>query len=286
MRQLLTSAASGGAGSLLFDNCSEPIDSPQLSAFVTSEFWSDRLLSTNRLLDGLSTRILVGVTGVNLSFSPELRRRALVWRIDPGIENAGERVFEFDPKDLVLRQHKTIMSDCLSFMLTALAEMTDPPGHRLASFSDWDRVVRTAVRYAASLEPQLFADPIPSMSQAVQETEAALELHALLSILEEVYGDREFSALDVSQRAAADDRSALREALEAATERHMALSARSVGRYLQRFVDRPCGELVLRSRRDNRMRSYHVERLPAAEPVETMATCQPPENHEAERLDA
>lgn len=269
MRKLLTSAALGSEGSLIFDNCTGTLSSAPLSAFLTSEAWSDRLLGANILRDGLPTRILVGATGTNIALDGELQRRALRWRIDARVEQPGERRFAFCPKELALKMHKDIVCAALAFVRASLAADLPAPPFRFASFTAWDRLVRTAVRHAEALSNGWFADPVPGTMRALHETDDAIHLHDLLCALQERFGALPFSARDLYEGMEAGHAGHLADLLAGLTQRSERLSSKSIGRYLSQYCDRPCGDLVLRARRGGKALTFVVaEWIPPAAPPE------------------
>ncbi|AMJ50095.1 DNA primase small subunit domain-containing protein [Cereibacter sphaeroides] len=266
MRKLLTSTALAGDSTLLFDNCRTLLDSPQLSAFLTGEYWSDRLLGSNVMRNGLPTQIFLGVTGVNLQFSAELRRRTIAWRIDPQVERPHERAFDFCPREQVMTFYKEIVAASLALIRTAQAADLPRPAHTFASYPVWDRLIRTAVRHAAQLTDGFFADPVPQAVRAVAETEEVIDLHALLAGLMEAFGGEAFGSVDVCMLIEDPANRRLGALMAGATQRPDRLSPKSLGRYLAQYVDRPSGHLVLRARRGSKALSFFVERVPQEAP--------------------
>ncbi|MGP3699628.1 DNA primase small subunit domain-containing protein [Rhodobacter sp. NSM] len=278
MRKLLTSAALGSEGSLLFDNCTGTLSSAPLSAFLTSEAWSDRLLGANILRDGLPTRILVGATGTNIALDGELQRRALRWRLDARAEQPGERRFDFCPKELALKMHKDIVCAALALLRAALAADLPQPPFRFASFTAWDRLVRTTLRHAEALSGGHFADPVPGTVRALRETDDTIHLHDLLCALREPFGALPFSARDLYEGVEASPAGPLADLIAGLTQRSERLSSKSIGRYLSQYCDRPCGDRVLRARRGGKALTFVVAEWipPEGSPAPPAASAEPP----------
>jgi len=92
LRKAITSALLEGQAIVNLDNITHPLDSPHLARAITQSVYSDRRLGVNEMLQ-LLTNILWTATGNNLSFLGDLRSRALISRIDAGVERPEERAF-------------------------------------------------------------------------------------------------------------------------------------------------------------------------------------------------
>ena len=75
-RKRITAKLRSGPGAILLDNLQRRLDSPALSAAITSTTWEDRLLGSSETLS-LPVEVLWLATGNNPSLSHEMTRRAV-----------------------------------------------------------------------------------------------------------------------------------------------------------------------------------------------------------------
>jgi hypothetical protein len=259
IRKMLTSIALGGDTYLLLDNLEGYLHSPTLQAFLTGSRWNDRLLTTNRMLKGVSTRIFMGMTASNISFSGDLQRRVISWRIDPAMERGAGRVFDFCPKETGLSMRKEIIAAVLGLTLAAKKADLPPVTESLGSFTAWERVVRTTLRYIERLTEGHFADPVPRTIDATAANDDTRSLRHLHLTFLEAFGWKRFTAQDLLQLGLHNERSDISDALAGATGRSERLSSKSIGRYMRRFVDRPVWGLVLRVIPGQKALAYRLE---------------------------
>ena len=92
-RKAITSALREGHLIVNLDNVVHPLGSPDLAKAITQSKYTDRRLGTNQLLH-LPTNVLWLATGNNLTFKEDLPCRALLCRIDSGVERPDERTFK------------------------------------------------------------------------------------------------------------------------------------------------------------------------------------------------
>lgn len=269
MRKLLTSSAlPGNQGALLFDNCAGRLSSGALCAFLSSKMWSDRILGGNSLSGALPTRLFVAISGTNLTFSGDLNRRIIQCRIDPRLEVAFEREFDFCPVLMVKENRLQIIAATLTLILSAQqADMPKAAG-RLASFDVWDRIVRKTVRYiAAEVRPGFYGDPVDGLRQRTVIDDDAADFRNLLVALHSVFESEWFLARDVADRINAETESGdLADAFGDVARTSATISSKSVGRHLQSIVDRILGGFVLRSRVKGSSKIWRIESI-CAEPA-------------------
>ena len=246
IRKVLTSIALSGDTCLLLDNLEGYLHSPTLQSFLTGSRWNDRLLTTNKMLKGVPTRIFVGMTASNISFSGDLQRRVLVWRIDPAMERSAGRVFDWCPKETGLSMRSEIITAVLRLTLAAKRAALPPVTESLGSFTSWERIVRTTLRYIERLTDGQFSDPVPRTLDATAANDDTRSLHHLHLALLDAFGWERFTAQDLLKVGLYDDRSDIADAIAGATGRSERMSSKSIGRYMRRFVDRPVWGLVLR----------------------------------------
>lgn len=258
VRKVLTSMVMCGYSYAIFDNLVGNVQSPTFQAFITASKWNDRPLATNKMLNGASTRLLIGLTGTNLSFSGDFSRRVITWRIDPGLEHGAARVFNWCPKKEALAKRKEIICAALRLVMAAQKADLPPVTANLGSFPTWERIVRTTLRYIEQIEGDRFADPVTQTIQAMTFNEDSRALHQLHLALISAFDWDQFTSRDILDHALIHEGGDLADALSGAIGRTERLSSKSIGRYLQRFVDRPVWGLVLRATKGQKALSYRI----------------------------
>ena len=92
VRKAITSALREGQSVINLDNISAPLSSPELCIALTQQEYQDRVLGESRMLR-LPTNTFWTTTGNNLRFRGDLSCRALLCRIDAGMESPENRTF-------------------------------------------------------------------------------------------------------------------------------------------------------------------------------------------------
>lgn len=121
--------------------------------------------------------------GNNLVVSGDLARRALLCRMDPGVERPEERTFAFDPI-IRAREHRAVyVSAALTIMRAyVVAGRPDQGLTPFGSFERWSAMVRASLVWAGA------ADPCASRASVLDEDPEAARLRALLSAWWAQYG--------------------------------------------------------------------------------------------------
>lgn len=259
LRKNLTSMVLAGDHYVLFDNLEGYLHSPTLQTFLTGAYWKDRLLNTNIMLPNLPNRMFVGMTATNITFSGDMHRRVLTWRIDPKMETAVGRVFTWCPKQEAIASRKAIIRAVLSLTLAARKFELPPIRESLGKYHQWEALVRRTLRYIEVLTEGYFADPVPQAIQSVSVNDDVRALFQLHEAFLEAFGTDRFTALDVTQRVLQADAMNLADAVLGATGRSERLSSKSVGRYLRKFVDRVVDGRVLRVLHGEKAMVYQME---------------------------
>lgn len=176
---------------IIFDNVERQLSSPVLAAFMTSPYWSDRLLGSNMKVEG-ENRILVAITGNNLSIIGDMVRRTLIIRIDPQIEASAvwKREFPFDPLDYVIRNRQRLVAAALTILQGfVVAGMPKHGEGSLASFEEWDKLVRQTVIWLNQQGHGDFCDPISRLTESANNDPDYLKLSVLTKAWYEKFGD-------------------------------------------------------------------------------------------------
>lgn len=143
LRKRLTAQLGTGKPVILLDNLTRSLDSAALAAAITSwPEWEDRLLGKTKVVR-LPVRCVWAATGNNVSLSNEMARRAILIRLDSGVERPWLRR-GFRHEDLVgwASQHRAeLVWAALVFGKAWLAEGR-PPGQKvIGTFEKWSQVV-------------------------------------------------------------------------------------------------------------------------------------------------
>jgi hypothetical protein len=163
IRKRIFTVLRSGARVLIWDNVVGAFDSPSMASCMTSPMLTDRVL-------GLSTsstvpnRMMLVLTGNNLTLQGEMPRRVLICRIDPAVERPFSRHFELEPFGYCRFNRQRMIASALTLIRGYLTHgLTAPLSGRLASFEDWDECVRHSVSYANELMPGMFGDVMDSI---------------------------------------------------------------------------------------------------------------------------
>jgi len=144
-RKSISAALRQGSPFVVIDNVSALV-SDTLAAALTAVTWTDRLLGTQKTLEAANLATW-GASGVNPILGPDIARRTVVIRLEPGWERPWERPeSEFRHPDLIgwVREHRReLVRACLVLVARWLA--SGRPGAReappLGGFEAWRRVV-------------------------------------------------------------------------------------------------------------------------------------------------
>jgi hypothetical protein len=239
-----------GSRVLIWDNVVGSFDSPALASCMTTPTLSDRILGQS-VSSTVPNRLMVVLTGNNITLQGEMPRRILVSRIDPQSEKPFARAFNLDPYGFCRQHRQTMLVAALTLIRAFLTHgCTTKITGRLASFEDWDAWVRRTVIYANELKPGMFGD-VMDVIQTNQSTDPEQEaLSSFLLCWEEEFGSQSITVSDLLSNSdfnLVSHRKKLIVALEALTNTNRnQLSSKSVGKYLAYRKDRIAGGRCLR----------------------------------------
>lgn len=184
---------------VIFDNVERQLASPILAAFLTSTDWSDRILGGNTNVEA-QNRILIMITGNNLAPVGDLVRRILTIRIDPKMEAQAvwRREFPLDPLDYVIRNRQSLVAAALTLLQGYIAAGKPKIGSgSLASFEQWDGLVRQTVAWLSSLDIPGLDDPIAQLIATADHDPDFLKLRGLTQAWHDKFGDTPKAAKDI-----------------------------------------------------------------------------------------
>lgn len=238
-----------------------------VSATVLASVLTDRVLGQS-ISSTVPNRMMLILTGNNLTLQGEMPRRVLVCRIDPEIERPFSRHFELEPFGYCRANRQRMIASALTLIRAFYAHgINNPLNGRLASFEDWDECVRHSVSYANELMPDMFGDVMDSI---VANQTADPELETLTIFLKawfDAFPTRAISASELITSVSGilnDTRLIqLKKAIEDLPlgNQHQ-LSSKSIGRYLGYRKGRVAGGLVLEpGLKVNERQTWRVKRV-------------------------
>ena len=257
----LVSVLHKGDPVLLVDNCERPLRGQMLCQMLTEQSVTSRLLGTN-LMATLSTRILVMATGNNIAVSGDMSRRAVICRLDAGMEKPERREFDFDPTERATRKRSLYVRSAL-ILLKAWYQASMPnklsAGLGNGGYDDWTNI-RAALVYHG------YADPLQSQERLAEGNEVLIERKELVSRWTKVYDDQPLSLAMIHSECGVEgvgkDNLKLYRLLCEMT-RDGKWNAVSIGKRLARHLDAPITGFVLRSKQSRAgVRLFYVEKTP------------------------
>lgn len=261
VRKRLMSVLMMGATTLVWDNVTGSFDSAAMAAFLTTPQVADRVLGKSLALR-LPNRILLIFTGNNLTFEGDMPRRVIKCRIDPRSATPFAREFAMDPLAHV-RMHRLDMVTAACTLIRAYQTSgADRAVGRMASFEDWDDIVRqTVVWVGTTVAPGQYGDPMDLVREAQAADPSINALGDLLRVLGDCFGAEWFTGKDVEKACSADLSSRIKEALSDVAGVDVSGSARRIGKLLSARKGQIAHGLRLTARKlnDKDAVSYHVE---------------------------
>lgn len=273
IRKRITSILAAAVACVIWDNVVGIHDSPSKAAALTSREYSDRLLGRSETVT-FPNRTLWLITGNNLTLAGDLTRRVMVCRLDPRTERPFARSFDLDPAAYVRQHRQEMVRDVLTIQRAYRAAAPAPAPGKMASFEDWDAMVRQPIAWLATLRDDL-VDPMQAVDARQVLDPAQESLALLLDSIGRICGGRVFETRqivdaytlarqdadslldedDVEARAFRD----LAETLEDFNVRAGRLSTRSIGRILANRVDRIVDGRCLRRVGQGRVATWKIE---------------------------
>ena len=267
-RKRLFTTLRSGCRALVWDNVTGIFDSASMAAFLTADAMVDRVLGKSESIR-IPNRALLILTGNNLSLAGDLPRRIIICRIDPETDQPFARQFDVDPLQWVMEHRTALLSAACTLIRARFTFMTNPAPGRLASFEDWDDLVRQTVVWAdTALRPGEFGDPMDLVREAQAADPESDALFSLLVALHDQFAGREFTAKNVQTEAKASMvQSPLELALLDLSGDRALSSVKSLGRVLKHREGRIVHGLRLTGRQDKNRgaRIYRVKTVEATE---------------------
>ena len=238
----LASVLMAGDQVMVIDNCRNPIEGDFLCTMLTQELVQPRILGKSEMRR-LPTRCLVMATGNNLTLAGDVTRRALMCRLDLGIERPDQRQFDFDPRDEASRDRPLLVAAGLTILRAYIVADRPNPMEKIGSFEKWNIIREVLVWLGAK-------DPAVTRNRVLADDPQKEVLLDLLRLWRQALADRQVTLLELSHLAEETDDPAIRrlvEELASNTRFHNSFNPKSVGRFLGKHLDRVVGGLALQA---------------------------------------
>tara|TARA_R110000850_G_scaffold29434_1_gene81288 strand:- start:2039 stop:4843 length:2805 start_codon:yes stop_codon:yes gene_type:complete len=189
-----------GTRAVIWDNVIGVFDSAALAGALTSQHYSDRILGKTGHAN-VPNKALWLLTGNNLTLAGDLPRRVLKCRIDPETDRPFARQFDLDPEAYCQQHRQRMVADALTVIRGWLASGDAPAPGKMASFEEWDLMVRQPVAWVARHFDLLgeYTDPMEAVDAAQAADPEQEQLDALLCSLADVFGSDPFTAKEVKK---------------------------------------------------------------------------------------
>lgn len=248
------------------DNCERAISGDFLCSMLTQEVVQARVLglSERRILPSTA---LVLASGNNLIFAGDTSRRAVVCRLDAGVERPDTRVFDFDCHAELLASRPQLVVDALTILRAYHLDDRPVSLTPMGSFSDYEWV-RGALVWLDC------ADPADTRMAILANDPKKDELTTVMDLWQDAFAGARIDVAEIERRAvpkgqAPDAVTLLRDKLVEVCCRNGAWSGKSVGWWLRRNKDRVVGDRCLRCLTDGDAGRANEWALIGAEQVRT-----------------
>jgi putative DNA primase/helicase len=192
-RKRITAVLRNGRAITLIDNIQARLDSPALSAAITSPLWTDRLLGGNEIV-AYPVRTTWIATGNNPALSREIARRTVRCRLDAGVDHPESRSgFLHALPEWAEERRSDIVWACLTLIQNWIAAGRPPwTGTPLGSLESWCRTMG-GIFDAARLRG--FLDNLQDFRESSDEESAMWS--AFLGRWDESFRDREVTGAEL-----------------------------------------------------------------------------------------
>lgn len=250
-RKRVFAALLKGALVIIIDNVVGEYKHASVAAALTTDIVSDRILQKSESAS-VPNRALFILTGNNLTLTGDMVRRILKIRIDPKMEQAFAREFDFDPMEYVLENRQRLTAAALTIIRGYQLSGAASQGGQMASFEVWDKYVRQPVAWISrEIRPGKFRDPIEVITCTQDPEQAVLGL--LLETWWEIYGSEQITAKEIVESFKTNDFDSgenektgiLRDAIQELGDWDVAYSCQRLGQLLRRLKGRVAGGLRL-----------------------------------------
>jgi hypothetical protein len=167
-----------------------------LEGFLTSEQYTDRVLGVPQMLS-LPTNVLFLFSGNNFQPKGDLYRRILTARIDAKTDAPERRSFAIKPLEHCRIHRQEIIAAGLTLLLGFVADgKPRSTPDRLATFEDWDDLIRQGVLWMAKQGIADLGDPTACIQTAKDKEPERQKLAAFLTAVAASRGDNPWRVAD------------------------------------------------------------------------------------------
>ena len=198
VRKRIFAALNSGSRVLIYDNILGTFDSASMASLLTGAYYSDRILGKSESIK-IPNKMLILLTGNNLSFAGDMPRRVMISRIDPGVEKPFAREFTIDPLQYCIHNRQQIIASALTLIRFYLSSGSKKIGTgSIASFEKWDNWIRQTILYIKQeIVPNEFCDLIDHISQTQSLDPEIENLGVLLQSWYQLFSDEKITVSEV-----------------------------------------------------------------------------------------
>lgn len=251
MEKRLVGCLLSGDSIINLDNINGNLRSDLLCQATTSEAVKIRPLGASSQVE-IPNTALWSANGNNLSLAGDLSRRALLCRLDPGMERPEERAFAFDPVARALNHRADYVAAALTVLRAYVA--AGRPVLDLSpfgSFESWSGLVRSALVWLGAV------DPCDSREAVMEDDPEAAMLRTLLAAWWERFGRTPRTVKEIVKAGDEDD-SPFAEVLHDIAGEGRSINTRRLGWWLRRQAGRIVDGMKLMQSRVSRVAEWKV----------------------------
>ena len=241
MRKAVLASLREGHSVVNLDNVEHPLASPDLARAVTQPQYTDRVLGESRKLT-FPTNLLWTVTGNNLAFRGDLAVRALVCRLNAGLERPEERNFKIgDLKTFLVEHRRDLVTAALTILRAYVVAGRPHLGLKpWGGFDEWSATIRAPLVWLGA------ADPCRARQHVIEDDPDREQAAAFLSAWYSAMGDEPIRTAELLERAPSTPQlsSALRAVAPAKNDASQ-IDPRRVGSWCRQWRDRIVGDKKL-----------------------------------------
>jgi hypothetical protein len=198
MRKRILSFLRCGASAILFDNIRGSFDSGAMEMLLTSEYFSDRVLGTNKNLS-FRTNIMLQFSGNNFQLGGDLWRRILTSRINAEMDAPERRTFELRPLVYCRLHRQEMIAAGLTLMrgfIVAGSPKAKDVSDTLGTYEVWDARIRQCVLWMKEQEwmKEQIDDPINCVEVAKKRDTASSTLARFLEATHALMADEQWTS--------------------------------------------------------------------------------------------
>jgi hypothetical protein len=225
-----------------------PVGGGTLNKILTQQTFKARLLGTN-VEPEVPASVLILANGNNLTFAADTVSRAIVARMDAGVEDADRRSFKRDIYSYVPEHRAELVAAALT-VLRGYWAAGRPFSAQESRFKEWDRLVRGALLWVGAADPMDTREAMEALDPV--RTDRAALIEAMLRCFGKGTRVPTPTAQEIVDRAADEDDDG--QALATALRPHMGKTA---GNITSRSVT-----AYLKGQRDTITNGYRIRMLP------------------------